>query len=203
MIRSVTIFLLLLSFFNPAQAQYERRPVFYLSTGITIPSAPEEFSRYWNPGPNFGFGLGYPATDYIILRGNVDYQRMMHDADKERADLSNGSEVDFQGGTATIFTATAGVKVNMRPAASAIIPYLVVGAGYLRLSLTEMITTYHGQTYRRSVDPESAAAFTMGVGCDFHLANRVTLFVEGKYATGYTKVDNTQYFPIKIGIALR
>jgi opacity protein-like surface antigen len=203
MIRSVTILLLLLSIFNSAQAQYERRPVFCLSTGITIPSAPEEFSRYWNPGPNIGFGLGYPVTDYIILRGNVDYQRMMHDADKERADLSNGSEVDFQGGTATIFTAMADVKVNMRPATASFIPYLVVGAGYLKLSLTEMTTTYRGQTYKRSVDPESAVELSMGAGCDFRLANRVTLFVEGEYTSGYTKVDNTQYFPIKIGIALR
>jgi opacity protein-like surface antigen len=128
---------------------------------------------------------------------------MTHDADKERADLSNGSEVDFQGGSATIFTATVDAKVNMRPATAAFIPYLVVGAGYLRLSLTEMTTTYRGQVYTRSVDPESAVELSMGAGCDFRLANRVTLFVEGKYTTGYTNVDNTQYFPIKIGIAYR
>jgi opacity protein-like surface antigen len=205
MIRSITILLLLLSFFNPMQAQNEHKPILYVSAGITFLFEPEVLRHYWNSGPNFGIGLGYQVADDITLRGHLDYQRMTNDADEERADWDNDDEVRYRRDAATIFTVIADLKVNMRPASKSFVPYLVLGVGHLRLSLTDMTATYmyQGQTYTRKVDPKSATVFHMGAGCDFRLTNHVTLFVEGKYSIGYTDAHSTQYFPIKLGISLR
>jgi len=199
----ISVFAVLLALIATARAEGESRLRCYMSTGATSPSSPEVFSRYWNAGPNVGIGLGYQANNNIVLRGCLDYQRMTHNADKERADLNNGDEVGFDGGTATILSATAEFKVAMTPAETPLTPYLVFGAGCQRLSLTDLTSTYQGESQTNSVDPEWSALILMGAGCDVRLADGIALFLQGEYAVGYTKGDRTHYFPVKVGIAFK
>jgi hypothetical protein len=204
MIRLITVVLLLLSFVNPTQAKNEHKPVLYLNTGITFPSAPEEFNRYWNPGPNFGIGLGYQATISIVLQASFEYNNIPLDDRKLLEDYGlSGLGLNISGGSAKITTACANFKANLSPMTTSISPYFIVGAGLFRISVSDAKIFDQEHSLTMPGKSETALGFSLGVGSDFRLNDRLMLFWEGKYALGFTKVDNTLYCPIKIGIAFR
>jgi opacity protein-like surface antigen len=185
-------------------AQSEKTPIYYLNTGVSVPSSPELFSRYWNPGPNFGFGLGFQATPAIALRTAFEYSNMPLDDQKLLEDFGIlPSGLNVSGGSANVITAGLDFKANLAPMTANVSPYFVVGGGLFRLSASDARISYQGTSATVQGNSETAFGIGFGAGFDFRLNNRLALFLEGKYSIGFTDVDNTQYFPIKIGLAFR
>src|SRR5688572_12014619 len=100
--------LAVLSLTNVVVAQAPRRPVLRLQTGITVPSAPDEFSDYWKAGFNLGGAIGFPLTTAFGLEASLGFSNMSFNESGFLQDLGlTPSEANVTGGSVTIITASA------------------------------------------------------------------------------------------------
>jgi opacity protein-like surface antigen len=200
----VIIVLVMLFCCGPLFAQNEKKPIYYFNTGVSFPSSPELFSRYWKPGPNLGLGIGYQTSASIVLQMSFVYSNMPFNGEKLLQDYGmSGLGLEVSGGSAKVITASGDFKAYLAPMDAGTAPYFIVGAGLFRISASDAMVSYQGGSQAVQGNSESAIGIGVGVGIDFRLRDRLTLFVEGKYALGFTDVDNTLLVPLKLGFAFR
>lgn len=176
---------------------------FYANSGLSIPAAPSLFYNYWKMGFNGGGGIGYAITPNLTIRGYVDYNNFAFDAEgflehEGYTDLG----VTVVGGSISILVVSANLKAAFIPGDVAVSPYFTGGGGYFNISASDVTATNaFGQTLTASFESESAFSAFFGIGFDIPINEQLAAFVEGKYAIGLTEGENTQYFPINVGVS--
>jgi len=176
----------------------------YGNAGISFPIGPEDFSKYWKMGFNFGIGGGYVINPNLTLITYADFNSFSFDGDKWLKDNGlGGYGISLSGGGISIYTFSENLKITLPTTQSPVHPYLCGGAGLFIFSVNDIESndsTFTGKGYS-----ENAFSVLLGAGADIAMGERVSLFVEGKYAIGFTKKTdgNTQILPIKIGIKFR
>jgi hypothetical protein len=130
-----------------------------------------------------------------------------------RARLGSGVSIG-DGGTLSILTFTGNLKLGFGFHDDEVAPYVVVGAGFLKTSVSDVsasylyseqtavvVSTYSPLVLRRSqFNVTSAVVASVGAGIDVPLSKANSMFIEGRYAIGFTAYDNTTYIPVKLGL---
>jgi hypothetical protein len=205
-------------------AQMEGQFEISASSGLALPSSPMTFSEYWNMQYGGGIGVGYFLTSSTSLTGFVEYYRFNID----QGAISNAfntaflREVWILDGVGTTPSADPSsiltVGVNARFATTAflgsIAPYLVVGAGMMQFTLSEIalpttsILTVNGEDIAMTAErritggTETAAFIQCGAGFDINLTESIRPYLEARYVLGMTKGIGTNYLPLTAGVRM-
>ena len=198
-----SLFLLSVAIAN-ASAQGTNKPEFYANSGISFPTGPDEFTDYWRMGFNFGGGIGYSVSPNLTLVGYFDFNNFRFDDDKFLRDYGfSGYGISISGGEASIITLSGNLKATLQTSPSSLHPYFCGGIGFFKFSIGDVTVYEPGGSATAEGDSESAFSVLFGAGIDFVIGKRMDLFIEGKYAIGFTEDGSTQMFPIKLGIKFR
>jgi opacity protein-like surface antigen len=196
----VTLFILAI----PAIAQQYDHPTYYVNTGLAVPSTPTEFSDYWKTGFNIGGGVGFPISENASFIGNLLYSRFGFDGEKFMADNGfGGYGLEIDGGNANIITISGDFRFVLGSKPNKVTPYLTGGAGLFRISINEATMSYQGQSETVRSSTETKVGLNMGAGLNIALTPQTSLQLGVKYVLGFTKGENTGYFPLQIGLAFR
>jgi len=150
-------------------------------------------AKFWKTGYNWGVGMGYTLSSNLSCVGYFDYSNFAFN-DIEFKD------VDFDGGSAQLISISGNLRGALFPTPSFVSPYLIAGIGYLNFSLKDItVTTSWERGSSRVEYSESAFLILLGTGFDVRISQRLDLFLEGKYNTGYTSITNVKYFQLKTG----
>ena len=200
--RARMVIFLLLGMIVNVFAQKTSKFEVYGSAGISFPIGPENFSKYWKMGFNFGNGIGYSLNPNLTLITYFDFNSFSLDGDKFSQALQNAGLVDpgtsISGGGISIYTISENLKMTLPTGQSPVHPYICGGEGLFELSAHNMKSNnseLEGEGYS-----ETDFSVLFGVGADIAMGERVSLFVEVKDVIGFTEDENMEIFPIKIGI---
>jgi opacity protein-like surface antigen len=185
-------------------AQEYSRPSFYVNTGMAVPSAPDEFSDYWNMGFNVGGGIGLEISPNVQFVPTLSYSNFSFDGNNFLQENGfGGYGFDVSGGNAKIITLNADFKFQLSPQQSPTIPYIIGDAGLFRLAIDDMTLSYQGQYETVQGDSENKFGLNLGAGLDFSLNPKIAMSLGAKYVIGLTEDESTRYFPLQIGFAFR
>lgn len=184
--------------------QEKAGPDIYVNTGLAIPSSPDGFSDYWNTGLNFGFAIGFPISPSVAFLPSLSYSRFGLNGNKLLSDYGYGGYgIEVTGGNASIITVYADFKASLGPPVNQVVPYLVGGAGFFRVSTNEATISYQGMSEILQGDDESKLGLNFGAGIDIFLNPKTSLFFAIKYVIGFTESESTQYFPLLAGLSFK
>jgi hypothetical protein len=173
-----------------------------VSLGLSIPSAPTEFSDIWDPGFNGGIGFEMPVVSVFHLTANVEYNNFSLDKNALlRKAGATGSGIELSGGSANIYTISGNAKLLLSNSTQSVVPYVTAGVGYFHLSFEDLKLSYSYliETIKSESQSELSALFALGINIPFEGVNRGA-FVEAKYVHGFTENEETKYYIIKGGI---
>lgn len=179
-------------FFTFASCGYAKKFSVYANSGLSFPTAPSGFTDGYNMGFNFGGGIEYSVLPFSMLciRGNFDYNKFL--LDKE------DTGVAIEGGNRSIILISGSARVAPPIPMLPIKPYILGGVGLFQVSTEDVkigIIKIEG-------DSESAFSLLFGAGIDFSPIPLIAFFVEGNYVLGFTEDENTEYFPVKLGLKI-
>jgi opacity protein-like surface antigen len=181
--RTVLFLGALLAFFvaSPATAQ-----TLYVHGGADFPSS-SEFNDAYKTGFNVGIGGGLALTENIegVLMGRYD---------RFGLDLPG----DFDGGAFSTLSATANLKLNGPMMSRRITPYAFGGGGIFRSAVGDLES--NGVTAES--DSEVDFGLQFGAGLSVGMTPRTSLLVEPNYVVILNEGENTQYFPVRLGVSL-
>lgn len=164
----------------PATAQ-----TLYLHGGAGFPSS-SDFNNAYKTGFNAGIGAGLAITENIegVLMGRYD---------RFGLDLPG----DFDGGAFSAFSATANLKLNAPMVARRVMPYAYGGAGLFRSAVGDLES--NGVTSESDSELDFGVQF--GAGLSLAMTPRTNLMVEPNYVLILNEGENTQYFPVRLGVS--
>jgi hypothetical protein len=223
MIRYVLLAVLAIS--SSAWSQSGRGMDCYVGGGISFLSGPQRLKDENKMGFNASGGVGFgfdilPSVSLVIGADYTVYPKNETQARQEAvqqmpesARIGSGISIG-DGGTLSILTFTASAKLFLVTHEEQPAPYVVVGAGFLSTSVPDVSASYLYSTQtavvvstynpfvlqRTQFNAKSAFAASVGAGIDIPLGKTHGLFLEGRYATGFTSFGNTTYIPLKLGI---
>jgi hypothetical protein len=176
-----------------------QKPLLTVNAGFSVPTGPTNFSTYWKPGFNLGFGVGsivLPSTSMFI---RLDYNNFPLDAEGYlRANGAAGSGYTIDGGTVSIITITGNVKVAVGPTTS-VVPYFIGGGGFFNLSQSDITISNSGSYLKVSIKSEIALTLAGGFGVEIPVDQSTNIFAQISYGVGFNRGDHASYMPVKVG----
>jgi len=181
-----------------------RGVIILLNSGVSFPVRPAEFTDFWNPGLNLGFGMGYTFSPIFSFLGEFDYNNFTFDGEEFLKSTGvTGSGYSITGGSATALSLTANVKATAPLQGVGLKPYLIAGAGLFNLSTADAIVTQGGQSVVNEGESETALSVLVGGGVDIPVGNRIEIVVQLEYVIGFTNNNSTGHVPAMAGVLLR
>ena len=146
----------------------------YLHGGAGFPSS-SSFNDSYKTGFNVGVGIGMPIVSQLegVVRANLD--RFENDL----PGVDNFAS----------YSATGNLKLNAPLRDGRVTPYALSGAGIFRLGFEDNYETEFGLQF--------------GAGLSIRTSPRANLMVEPNYVLVLNEGENTQYFPVRVGAAIR
>ena len=146
----------------------------YLHGGAGFPSS-SAFNDSYKAGFNVGVGVGVPIGSQLegVVRANLDR------FENDQVGVDNFAS----------YSATGNLKLNLPVQNSRVAPYALGGAGIFRLGFENNYETEFGLQF--------------GAGLNIRTAPRANLMVEPNYVLVLNEGENTQYFPVRVGAAIR
>ncbi|MCX6142511.1 MAG: outer membrane beta-barrel protein [Ignavibacteriales bacterium] len=195
----------------------------YVGGGISFLSGPQILRDENKMGFNASGGIGFDILPSVSLIVGVDYTAFPKNESQARQEVFQqmpahdriGSGISIgEGGTLSVLTIAGNLKLFLGLRDGQVTPYIVAGAGFLSTSIPDVQASYLYSeqtavvvsTYNPIVLPRtqfnatSALVASVGAGVDIPLGKTNSMFVEGRYAIGFTSFDNTTYIPIKLGM---
>lgn len=175
----------------------------YFGAGLTFPEGPSQFSDYYKMGFNVGGGVGFAISHTFSIVGDFTYNNFSFDQNKFLTDIGyNNSGISITGGSTSIYAISANMKFSLNRSQSSTFPYVIGGIGYLNEATSDLTVSGGGTSVPVSGNSESAFYTQAGVGVDFVIGSTSLIFIEGKYAIGFTKDKNTTFLPIRAGFVV-
>jgi opacity protein-like surface antigen len=213
----------ILAISSAAWCQSEHGIDCYLGGGISFLSGPQILKDENKMGFSASGGIGLSILPSVSLTVGVDYTAFPKNETHTRQEAIQqvpatariGSGISIgDGGTLSIFTVTGDARLFLGPQDEQLLPYVVVGAGFLSTSTPNVqasylysqqtavvVSTYNPLVLQRTqFNVKSAFVASAGAGIDIPLSPTNSMFVEGRYAFGNTSFGNTTYIPVKLGI---
>lgn len=182
------------------------QPALYLGGGIAFPAGPKSFTDSWKMGYNVSGGIGFsisPAASWILSVGYASFPVDVAGITAQ-AGIPSGATVSVDGGTVSGLDVSGTFKFSLMP--KGVSPYLVVGAGYFNLSMSDATVkaTYQGRSASITVSSSSKSAFSAsgGAGIDVPVSAKISIFVEGRYFIAFHSDENTSYVPLRAGVRI-
>jgi hypothetical protein len=217
------VLLATLTISSAALGQSERGIDCYLGGGISFLSGPQILKDENKMGFNANGAIGVGILPSVSLIVGVDYTAFPKDETRARQEAVQqipaieriGSGVSIgNGGTLSILTIGGSLKLRLGPSDGQVAPYVVVGAGFLSTSVPDVdasylyseqtavvVSTYNPLVLRRTqFNVNSALVASFGAGIDVPLSKTNSMFIEGRYALGFTTYGNTTYVPVRLGL---
>jgi hypothetical protein len=146
----------------------------YIHGGAGFPSS-SSFNDSYKAGFNAGIGVGVPIVSQLegVVRANLDR------FENDQVGVDNFAS----------YSATGNLKLNAPVRNSRVAPYALGGAGIFRLGFEDNYETEFGLQF--------------GAGVNIRTSPRAHLMVEPNYVLVLNEGENTQYFPVRIGAAIR
>jgi opacity protein-like surface antigen len=186
--------------------------------GLSLPTSPEEFTDFYNPGMTFGGELRYQTASRTTLIGRVTYHRFAFDAEGARAFFDDSSfpitSFSADGGSARALAFTANVMQRLnRPEAKTSF-FGSVGAGLYNVGIGDLKTdvTYEvpfGSSREiTETEGESQTEFGLNFGAGIEAASgqAAAFLFEARYHLVFTdilEIDNAYFFSFLAGVNFR
>lgn len=144
----------------------------YIQGGAGFPSS-SALNDAYKAGWNGGLGIGLPITQNLegVVRGSID--RFENDV------VGVGNFVSY--------SATGNLKLNGPRMNNRVMPYALAGGGFYRLGVEDAYQSEFGLQF--------------GAGLGFKTSPRSNLLIEPNYVLVLNEGDNTQYFPVRLGLS--
>ena len=188
---------------------------FFAYTNATgaLPVHPAEYGEFWNAGWGAGAGFGMPVGEQWELATFFQYQHHGSDTRRQAADLlltgPGGvvAEVErLEGRELTIVSLLAEARLLFPSSSPHRTWFLGFGFGAAELSTADARVTAEDPriptvTVEGRTDTEFATSLSGGLRLD--LSPSVLLTLESTYTTVFTDGSNTQFLPLRLGLAFR
>jgi|GEM_PF-851711 len=209
----VSCTLVLLASTAIGQQTEEKKMNIFAGGGISIPVGPEVFKDYWKLGSSIGGGVGYSFMPWMSLYATVDYSNFPFNEqgflDTYAADpliKLLGGQIKVEGGSTSILAATLTEKFSL--VGQTVSPYVLVGAGFYHISLSDVTVTVSmqapfGGTETENGKSESAAGLIGGLGSDVQVSEGIDAFIQGLCVIGLTKGGSTTCVPVRAGVSFK
>lgn len=219
------VFLTILTLSSLAWSQSELGIDVYVGGGISSLAGPQTLRDQNKTGLNASGGVGFHLLPSLSLVVSVDYTSFPNNETHARQEVIQqipdnervGAGISISdGGILSIVAATADLKFLLSAAPEQWTPYVVLGTGFLSTSISDvnasyitsdqgtssvMVSTYHPVVLPRTqYRVVSAFAGSVGIGFDMSLNEASRMFLESRYAVGFTAFGNTTYVPVKLGL---
>ncbi len=194
------LILLLVLMTVPVLAQ-SRKTNCFIGTGVSIPVSPDDFKNIWNTGVNLQFGANHSYSENIHF--GVDFA--MHKFGINGTEFlklpENTAFYRVTGGSMYILNLMPVIKYRFS-STSIITPYIETGMGIF-FSVKKnysLITT--GSRIPLTIKPENKINFgtKFGGGIEVELNDQFSIAVGLNYVIGFTDIESTQFFPVKISL---
>jgi hypothetical protein len=145
----------------------------YIQGGAGFPSS-SGLNDAYKAGWNAGLGIGVPITRNLegLVRGHIDR------FENDRVGVDNFAA----------WSATGNLKLHGPEMNNRVMPYALAGGGLYRLGVQDAY--------------ESEFGLQFGAGLGIRTTPNAHLLVEPNYVLVLNEGDNTQYFPVRFGVAV-
>ncbi|KAB2881045.1 porin family protein [bacterium] len=168
-------------------SQNHLSPTIFFNSGISIPYAPSNFTKYWSPGFNLGGGAEFLINTSLALQPYFEYNTMPVNKAKLNTSASN-----IVGGNVSLYTVSLNFKAGSIRPGEGLGMYVISGLGLFQLDQSSVGLSSGGTVKDLGIHA--------GLGFIDKISDRYGVFAEFKYAVGLISGKNAQYLPIKIGI---
>jgi len=197
------IFYLLILFFltSPIVMAQEKSFELIINGGFSFPTTPNNFTDYWDNGYNIGVGVGYRFKPQITAIAFLLYNDFPINKNSIYSELGlSESDVNIQEGSINSIGLTANLKFNLTEYKSVISPFIQLGIGYYRFSSEASLSISANDEVITFGDSRGALIWSIGVGSDFNVNERISLFLYTDYRIGYSDNVQLNYLPIAVGV---
>lgn len=196
-----------------------------VNSGFVIPSSPMTLANFWQMQYGGGFGMGIAFSEAITFLGSVEYYRFTLNEDGISKNFNTGymkeiwifNDVSLHpsAGTSSVMTGSANFRISPTGLTGFVSPYLVVGAGVMTISISEILlpttsilsldsTSVTMTAQRRILGGKETALFLQcGIGLDVHLTAGVTMFAEARFVGGLSRELGASYVPLTGGVKMK
>jgi opacity protein-like surface antigen len=184
------------------------------------------FREFWKTGINVGAGLIYKFNSNLSVVTDFNYSNFVFNKNKLRQDIANlfadlsaiGSQgsipfnsaaLEINQGSIQMYQIMANLKAQL--SMELIRPYIMGGAGYLRINQASININYYDQPYTTTDGyisfydqipgtSKDALVLNGGVGILFYLNKKFQPFIQASYTYANTQPDKTIYYPVRFGL---
>ncbi len=190
----ITIALLLTALTGYAQVPAQPFNL-YAGGGITLGSAPQEFTDFHKEGYNLMAGLGLNLMPPIQFVGKVEYHAFSKDFDEFFPSIT-----DLEGGTRRILMFGVDARLGANVPTAPITPFVFAGLGLASISENDLQTAV--EIAFDEYDTETEFYLNLGGGIEFKFMQILNVFIQGKYVNIKQAGDNLIIIPLTVGIKL-
>jgi len=179
--------------------------------GYSLNSIGFDFVDYYVPGPSLGLNFSYKPGKHIAIQLGYEYNFFPMDYASLYAKDYYGTEYylyrNYLGGDANIHNVTLGGKFNFL-SKHRVQPYLIINAGVSIISRTAIVAEdlFDDPIIFEDQFSETDFTFGAGLGVDFLIGNRVSLFLQTKAQVINSIVFDDGaigYMPVQLGVNVR
>ncbi|HLF14463.1 MAG TPA: hypothetical protein VI932_06210 [Bacteroidota bacterium] len=171
--------------------------------GWTIPFEPSEFKDQFKPNFNFGGGIAYSLPPGEAGYGEVSLLFHYYNVLFSRSDFTTANNIPASatvyGYPGDIFTAMVQFRGVFAGSRDNIAPYFTTGMGFYHIALPalgiENAAAPISEEYKKST-----FGWSVGLGVDVPVMDRLTFFADGKFLLGVTETNGHKLISVGGGV---
>lgn len=187
-------------------AQGIKKPIFYVTTGIVKPLAPDDFHSDWVAGYSIGLGAGTKLAPRLDARLMFAYNSFtLSDQNYMTSHQLLNAYTSIDGGEQAVMTVFAQLKALFPTNnTTKIVPYFMAGAGWMNINHKEIKIIQEDPSQDQTIPKVTDNTYggCLGIGFDFPMDEHTVLFLETQFKVGFTKDNATVLLPIQFGVSI-
>lgn len=190
---------------GPARAQTS----LHAQGGTALPVSPNLFTEASAPGVALEVGPSFALADRLRLITTLGHSRFPTNStflsDPEALTITLPAPK-----TLTVWSLAADLRIQLRPSASRLVPYVTVGASANRLNHTperadvvcfgDVIAPPCPMFITSNDNPEVRLGLLAGLGVSARVMPALRLFVQSEYAGLFSEDDTLRFVPLQLGL---
>ena len=171
------------------------------AVGMSLPMAPADFERLWNPGYGFAGSIRLRVVPRFHVNLEVGYYRHLSDNAAFNAEISRTHPNVTMSGY-DLWALPVGIvgEFDLFKRGSTK-PFLMFGAGWYNFGTTDAAVSGLGADQVVLPDaPDSAWGLQGGLGVRSPIALGVTLSLDVNYHAAFTEGESLAFVPVRVGL---